>query len=355
MRTGYLATTIGSIAFITACGSHLQRTKIGGGTASVQARNGFDGAPATSVAVERGTYEVKMLFDVPRAQVIEWTVLCPGAAESGIVGETTEQYRTRRIAELRAERQRERGKVAAISGMAIAAVAPDVSAHAHASGPHGHAHAEATVPGEVIGAVAGQAIADATVGDPHAEARARAATDPKARARVVLQMRLREDALVTRNLLVEYLTGECNARPDHREYLREQPLLVRAALKDYLVSLGARLRPPRPAPLPEDPGTSPYDDGVWVSGEWTWTGLEWSWSSGGWRDNAKPVVRDHRTSSGSDNDNWPSNTRDHRTESKSESKRDDTPVVRDHRDKNDDKKKDDDNQDSAPRVRDHRR
>jgi hypothetical protein len=423
MPTGYLSTTLASVAFISACGGHVQRTMIGGGTASVQARGAVDSAPATSVAVERGTYEVKMRFDVPRAQVIEWTVLCPGAAENGVVGETTDQYRARRIAELRAERHREREHVAAVSGMLVGAAAPDVSAHAHASGPAGHAHVQATVPGEAIGAVAGGAIADAMVSDhielapadvgaahlrarvtlatlesgtctvsaiaddvtvagsyevvrvrdPRAEARARAAADPTAQARVALQMRLREDALVTRYLLAHYLEGECHAKPGHREYVRTQPFVVRQQLKDYLIWLGARLRPPRPAPLPEEPGASPYDDGEWISGQWIWTGIEWSWTRGGWRDNSTPIVRDHRTSSDSDrdhrsdnwssntrdhrtsdpsrSDNWSSNTRDHRSETKSESK----PSVRDHRDNDDDKEKDDDKKDNAPRVRDHRR
>ena len=161
MRLGYLS----MLALAGACGGHLKRETIGGGAAGVQARGSVESSPATSIAVPRGTYEVSMRFEVPRAQLVEWTVLCPGFAETGVVGETADEYRARRLAELRAQRQRERERVAAISGALVGAVAPDVHARATATGPAGTARVDATVSGQAIGGAAGIAIADATVSD----------------------------------------------------------------------------------------------------------------------------------------------------------------------------------------------
>ncbi|HEY5927398.1 MAG TPA: hypothetical protein VIV11_37195 [Kofleriaceae bacterium] len=398
----------------------MKRETIGGGTAVVQARGTVEAAAPSTIPVTRGTYEIKLRFDVPRAQLVEWAVLCPGSVQTGVAGETFDEYRARRLAELRAERERERRNVAALAGAVIGAAAPDVHAHAHASGPSGTAAVDAHVSGQATGDVAGSAIAHAAVSDDvelaagdlgaarlhattdaawlddgacsvtaiaddtdvkatfelvrvrdlGAEARARQLADPKVQARIAVQTRLRGEALHTRAELIAYLTGECNAREDHREYLREQPLVIRALLREYLISIGARVRPPRPAPQPENPGNPPYEDAEWISGEWRWTGIEWLWERGTWRD--APVVRDHRTTDSNVRDHRDEvsvrdhrsepivrdhrndNVRDHRSEPKQESK----PVVRDHRDddnKSKDKDKDDDKRDNAPRVRDHRR
>jgi hypothetical protein len=418
MRLRYLST----LALVTACGSHLKRETVGRGTTAVQARGAVEPVQPGSIALPRGTYELKLRFDVPRAQLVEWNVICAGTMQSGVVGETFDDYRQRRIAQLIAERERERERVAAVTGAFVGAVAPDMHARVQARGPNATASAGATVSGQALGDAAGTAIADATVSnvielppndvgaarletkvavlttddgacsvsaiadDPNvaasyevvrvrdvdAEARARAAADPKAQARVTIAMQLRGRALYARGELVAYLTGECHARADHRQWLREEPLVVRSALRDYLISLGAHVRPPMPPRPPEDPGTAPYDDAIWIGGEWRWTGIEWLWERGGWRDSG-PHVRDHRTSS-NDNvrdhrdepivrDHREPSVRDHRSEPtksepivrdhrsdppKSESK----PIVRDHRDDDDNKKDKDDN---APKVRDHRR
>ncbi|HEX5061286.1 MAG TPA: hypothetical protein VFV99_18090 [Kofleriaceae bacterium] len=409
MRLGYLS----MLALVTACGGHLKRETIGSGATAVQARGSTDPAPAGSINLPRGVYELKLRFDVPRAQLVEWTVICPGAAQSGVAGETTEEYRARRIAELRAEKQRERERVAGITGAVIGAVTPDVHAHAQTN----HATVDATVSGQAVGNAAGVAIANATVSDAvelapgdvgagrlkakasvitldsgtctvsaiaddanvlasyevvrvrdlDAEARARREADPKVQARIAIQMQLRVKALDIRGQLIRYFTGECHARADHREYLEEQPLVVRAAMREYLIALGAIERPPMPAPKPEVPGDAPYDGAEWVAGEWIWTGIEWQWEVGVWRDASVATVRDHRTSDTSDRDHRSDplpTVRDHRDETVSRDHRSEpvvrdhrdepkphsTPVVRDHRKDDDDKKKDDD----APKVRDHR-
>jgi hypothetical protein len=416
MRLRYLST----LALVTACGGHLKRETVGRGTTAVQARGGVEPVQPGSISLPRGSYELKLRFDVPRAQLVEWTVICAGTMQSGVVGETAEQYRQRRIAQLIAERERERQRVAAVTGAFVGAVAPDVHARAQTTGPNASASVDARVSGQALGDAAGIAVADATVSnmielppndvgaarletkvpvlttddgacsvsaiadDPNvaasyevvrirdltAEARARAAADPKVQARVAIAMQHRQQALYARAELVAYLTGECHARADHKQWLYEQPLVVRAALRDYLIELGAHVRPPMPARPPEEPGPAPFDDAIWIAGEWRWTGIEWLWERGTWRG---PHVRDHRTSSSDnvrdhrdepivrDHRDEPRSepiVRDHRSEPKSEpivhdhrSEPKNEPVVRDHRD-DDNKSKDKD--DDGPKVRDHR-
>lgn len=68
-----------------------------------------------------------------------------------------------------------------------------------------------------------------------------------------------------------------------------EALRIRANLTSSLVARGAKLRPPRPAPLPETPGPIPFDGAEWIAGSWTWVSLrgEWVWTAGGWRDTAR--------------------------------------------------------------------
>lgn len=157
---------------------------------------------------------------------------------------------------------------------------------------------------------------------------------------------------------------------------------TRVAMIDYLVSLGARLRPPMPAPLDEDPGAPPFSGASWIAGVWIWSGVEWQWQAGGWNDptvfgsdpvdNGVTVVttsntsttttsttttssggswvdRDHRTDGGSGTVILSQPGRDHTTTNPSGG----TVITRDHRDKpKQDDKKDDD---GKVIVRDHRR
>jgi hypothetical protein len=639
MRLRYL----GALVIVTACAPRYKREVIGGGTATVQARAALDvttsdvagavgavgvahAAAGRTMELARGDYELVLRFDVPRAQIVEYTVACPGIEERGSLGETFAAYRERRLAQLRADRDRERRRTAAVTGAVIGAVAPDVHARGEAAGPGGHATVDAQVSGQAVGAAAGTAIADATVSDivelpawdvgatqlhaklrvaiaeqgactisaladdtnvramfdlvhvrdlkaedrarkaastagarevrvelnaqlvalgadplarqrrleaeararaeaearvaaqreaeararaerqakidaelrlrAEAEARARAEhqakidgelrlraevdararaerqakLDIELRAKADLELRLRSQALHTRGALVAYLTGECNADPHHRQRIRQErearvrveldaraerertareqrelrlrielqakaerervareqrearirvereralaieaewsrrlgvALATRASLRAYLVALGARERPPMPAPLLENPGTPPFSDAEWIAGTWRWTGGQWIWQAGGWQDTTVfgatgqsggvigggsvggsvevgaswelpvsiggssssagvrdhrtgtpssspggPTVRDHRTGSSSSTPNGPT-VRDHRTDSSGSPSSE--PAVRDHRDGSSSG-----SSSSSPTVRDHR-
>jgi hypothetical protein len=155
MRLRYVS----AIALVTACGGHLRREVVGSGAAAAQVRGTVAAAPAGGIALARGTYDLALRFDVPRAQVIEWTVTCPGVEQHGVVGEPFEAYRERRLAQLRADRERERRNAAAVTSALVGAVAPTVQARGQASGPSGTATVDAQVSGQALGGAAGAAVA----------------------------------------------------------------------------------------------------------------------------------------------------------------------------------------------------
>jgi len=138
---------------VSACAGRYRTELVGQGTAFVQPRIADDG-PTTSPAhppwavsqglqLAQGSYELALWFDVPRAQVVDWTVTCPGVELTGTAGESFAQYRARRLGELRAERDRDRERVASLTSTLVAGVATPVGGVA----------------------VRGDAISDAVIGD----------------------------------------------------------------------------------------------------------------------------------------------------------------------------------------------
>ena len=475
---------------LAACASHIKTEMVGGGRI----------APgATGVQLARGTYDFALHFDVPRAQVIEYLVSCPGVEQRGSIGETFEAYRERRLGELRAQAANERHAVesltgalgvhaqagnaavdAKVSGSAVADAvvqqpvelpAGDVgaarlsthvqivtatdgactvtangepmqagfeitrfrdldaearekaqiaqthalevrgalSAHLVTVGAdplarqrraeaeararaeaeaklHAQRDAEARAQLEVRTQVEAKARVEAELraraeakaraeaelraqaeahvrmeaeaharaeAEAHArvEARARAEAEAKVRARLALQWQITMEA---RGALSAYLVA-CGADLQHRARVRaeleaqlrlreeqrrareaaieeqrrareaaieeqrrareaaieeqrrareaaieeqrrareailahriELALNVRAELTAYLVTLGARERPPMPAAIAENPGVAPFAGAEWIAGHWVWTGGQWQWTGGGWRDTA---------------------------------------------------------------------
>src|SRR5687767_258429 len=128
-----------TIALVTGCASNIRYDVVGNDTAPVLPRGAAAPAPVGGIALARGQYRFALTFDVPRAQIVEWTVACPGSEQRGTVGETFESYRARRLVELQRQRERDRQNVAAVSGAIIGAVAPDVHAHGQATTPNSQA------------------------------------------------------------------------------------------------------------------------------------------------------------------------------------------------------------------------
>src|SRR5690606_28976356 len=90
MRLRYLS----ALALVTACGSHIRRDVIGSGSGAVQPRGAVAVTPpAGGMTLAPGNYELALRFDVPRAQVVEWTVTCPGVDRHGTLGEPFDAYR----------------------------------------------------------------------------------------------------------------------------------------------------------------------------------------------------------------------------------------------------------------------
>jgi hypothetical protein len=134
---------------VSACAGRYRTEPLGMGNAIIQPRGGDVAAPTAAedgrpwavgggMQLPAGTYDLELAFDIPRAQVIDWTVNCPGAVLNGTAGETLDQFRARRVAQIRAERQRDRETAATAANIVLGAVTPTVragnatvSAHVH--------------------------------------------------------------------------------------------------------------------------------------------------------------------------------------------------------------------------------
>jgi len=152
MRTSRLLFAC-ALMSVSACAGRYKTEVVGQGTAFVQPR-ATDAGPSSAAAhppwavgggmqLAQGSYELALWFDVPRAQVVDWTVTCPGVELTGTAGESFAQYRERRLAVLRADRERDRDRVASLTSTLVAGVA--------------------TPAGGV--AVRGDVISDAVIGD----------------------------------------------------------------------------------------------------------------------------------------------------------------------------------------------
>ncbi len=83
------------------------------------------GALGGTVQLADNTYDVALDFQTPRAQVVAWKLMCNGTeVANGSVGEPFEQYRARRIAELKKDRANERSAAGAVTSLLVGAVTP---------------------------------------------------------------------------------------------------------------------------------------------------------------------------------------------------------------------------------------
>ncbi len=115
-----------------------------------------------SISLGRGNYEMSMRFDIPRAQVVAWTLRCPGIERTGVTGETFENYRTRRLAELQRMVEQDRRGLAAVTN----AIAGQATARVQVQGPGTTVRADAQAPsGEVVAEQAIEQIHELPLGD----------------------------------------------------------------------------------------------------------------------------------------------------------------------------------------------
>jgi hypothetical protein len=278
------------VVFVMGCAGHLHGELVGQGATS--------GPAPASIALPAGSYEVALGFELPRAQLVEYTVTCPGVLRHGTLGETFEAYRARRIAELRS--QTVHAAVGPVEATIVPQLAPD---DVGAGRVMANVHVVTTAPGAcTIAATADDAIAGeyrvTRIRDLDAEARLRimAANIEVVHARAAL-----ENQLVGYGAVIHY--GRCEGGdrvdPEREAAWHELEVVVRTrkALRAQLVAMGAVERPPMPEPVPEERPAPPAPSSAWTAGRWTWRG-RWVWVAGGW--NARGVVirpataRDHR-------------------------------------------------------------
>jgi hypothetical protein len=137
-----------------ACGAGFRHEVVG--TARTTAGQSGPGA-AVAVAHPQDRHDVEVRFYLPRAAEVTYEVACPGRTYEGVVGETWEHYRERRLRELRAQRERQVNTVGAIAGAALG--------RAGAGGRVSTPAAEAEVEAEVDGEAAGREVADSSIPD----------------------------------------------------------------------------------------------------------------------------------------------------------------------------------------------
>jgi hypothetical protein len=399
---------------LAACGGPRYRAELvghGNGILSTVVSAGGGG-----IQMPQGNYEVAMRFDVPRAHVVGWRIVCPGVDIDGQVGEAeADAGRRTLVATARV--------ITAGDGVCALRVSADRDVRATytitrirdldsqqrmqtIATRESAVKARDDLSAQLVTAGADPAVRQAKVTD-----------DPQQRARADLRARLEWQAFEARQEYLAYLAGQCNAEPGGRDRATEDErtrrearlmayaeiaqrrdqaaLRARSDLRVQLLALGAKARPPMPEPKPEEPGTAPFERAEWTAGYWSWESGEWAWQDGGWTDPAlfdefdygyyaqdvanmrkhedgnyhppTPGVRDHRRPR--------EKSRDHRETSDSsrswlDTAKDkaagkssgDSPKVRDHRSGDDrrtwvPKDADDDKKkdDDKPIVRDHRR
>ncbi|MBK9031403.1 MAG: YXWGXW repeat-containing protein [Myxococcales bacterium] len=124
---------------------------------------GMAAAVALAPDARDSTYRVDFDVWLPQATEIDWTIQCGATVAQGVVGEDFEAYRARRLAELRAERERAQRTAAAIGGVVGQAVVGQVAATSTVSTPTADAQATVAVDGAALGAAAGAATVSTDV------------------------------------------------------------------------------------------------------------------------------------------------------------------------------------------------
>ena len=308
------------ILVVSACGGHYRTEFAGQGVAAVVPRDAAKPPAAPGVAVEPGRYDVALAFELPRAQLVEWQLRCADQTIEGSLGESFDDYRARRLAQLASDAHAEASIASALvpGGRVAVRVEPAVELPPGDVGA-GRVATTVHVTTGVAGTCAVSARADdagvvgsfalTRVRDLDAEAREQIAArdraardargamfdqlaalgaDPALRqqrhdAAIAIEVRRRGAALAAGHELRAYLAS-CGAIADRQQLIavRERAALdARGELRAYFIIEGARARPPMPPPI-DDRGESPFPGALWIEGRWTWRGA-WVWVSGWWK------------------------------------------------------------------------
>jgi hypothetical protein len=149
-----------ALSFTMGCGPHYRHQTVGSARARVEDSH----APKTSVAVPVAAsphrHRLAYRIELPRALEVHYAIECPGVHDEGIVGETWEAYRERRLAELERERAQQTEAAGAVAG----ALLGSIGARATVETPAGQGEVAAEVDGQAVGeAVAEHALPPVTL------------------------------------------------------------------------------------------------------------------------------------------------------------------------------------------------
>ena len=168
-----IATMVPVAALALGCVSQRGFTPVGAGqvTSSGHAAVGAPGtgtvalAPAVTVPADLPDADLRIDYQIwlPRAMEVRWQVTCGGRTVDGQAGETFEAYQARRLAELRAERERAQRAAAQVGSVVGGALLGQQAVTASAGGPGASAQAGVAVDGRAAGAAAGAATVSTDV------------------------------------------------------------------------------------------------------------------------------------------------------------------------------------------------
>ena len=157
---------------LTACGPRFRKEVLGTGVAKLDTPRATQPVPVTIDKAD-DTYEVRFAVQTPTAMELMYRIECPGETSENTIGETWEDYRTRRIAEIRKQKERQRQAISSLGRSLGGAVLGQVGAGAQVSAPvaprtgpdgrpvGGQAVAGGQVEAQVDGAQVGEHVGDA--------------------------------------------------------------------------------------------------------------------------------------------------------------------------------------------------
>jgi len=295
ISAGTILTALVAVS-IAACGHNIRRDFVGRGVAGIKPRgNPTIAIAARSLPVSAGTYAGDISFELPRPQLVDWNVSCPGMSVTGSLGETARDARERRRAEIVDERQRASEVQASVATAVLAPTGATIHVRAN---PYVQLPAADSSFHRVSTSVdldvsyAGTCVLTATTDDPDVAGSFELSRvrdlDAEAHApELAAEEIVRSSALASRHRMIEVLVADgawLDGRARRLAVIEGECHGVRDTLRRRLVALGAVERTPKPEPIVEDKPAKPFASATWIAGAWTWTGARWTWVKGGWRD-----------------------------------------------------------------------
>jgi hypothetical protein len=231
------------VSFTLGCGAQYRHETLGSMQARVEDGHAARTTVAVPVAASGHRHRIEYQIELPRAVEVHYAIECPTVSDQGIVGETWEAYRERRLAEL----ERERAQQAEAAGAVTEALLGSVGARASVATPAGQGEVSAQVDGHAVGeAVAEQALPPVALSPADTGARqikGELEMPPPEAGQCALSLwseRPEQDLRdVTATITITAIVDLAAEKRAHRARVRGNALEVRDALRVRLVAQGA--------------------------------------------------------------------------------------------------------------------